>query len=295
MKKILSKIFAATVKFLSRGLGLSRFRPVVWMYEGISGRLKNPGAQADISVPGMKNFKLNLDKKDSLGLSIFGLYEEFETGFLRTKIKPGDVVVDVGANIGYYTTIFSRLAGENGKVFAFEPDPENFRILKSNMELNGCKNAVLEQKALSDKSGRIKLYLNEDNRGDHRIYDSGDSRDFVEIEAIKLDDALRGESSGINFLKMDVQGAEVLVLRGAEEVLKKSADLSIVSEFWPYAIEKAGCDPAEFFQILDDNNFEIFNIDAVTKQVCPIINTEEFIKKCSGGANGGANVFAVKK
>ena len=295
MKKILSKIFAATVKFLSRGLGLSRFRPVVWMYEGISGRLKNPGAQADISVPGMKNFKLNLDKKDSLGLSIFGLYEEFETGFLRTKIKPGDVVVDVGANIGYYTTIFSRLAGENGKVFAFEPDPENFRILKSNMELNGCKNAVLEQKALSDKSGRIKLYLNEDNRGDHRIYDSWDSRDFVEIEAIKLDDALRGESSGINFLKMDVQGAEVLVLRGAEEVLKKSADLSIVSEFWPYAIEKAGCDPAEFFQILDDNNFEIFNIDAVTKQVCPIINTEEFIKKCSGGANGGANVFAVKK
>ena len=295
MKKFLSKVFARTVKFLSRGLGLSRFRPVAWVYKKIFSSLKNPDARVDVFVPGIGNLKFNLDKKDSLGLSIFGIYEEFETDFLIKKVKPGAVVVDAGANIGYYTVIFSKLAGEGGKVFAFEPDPENFRILKSNIELNECKNVVLEQKALSNENGKIKLYLNEDNRGDHRIYDSGDSRGSVEIEAMRLDDVLGPAAHGVNFLKMDVQGAEVLVLGGATEVLKNSPSLSIASEFWPYAISKSGCKPGDFFGILMENSFSFSDINAVAKRIIPITDIGGFIEIHSGEKDGGANIFAAKK
>lgn len=296
MKKTFQKLFITVTRFLSRGLGLSRFKPVAWVYAAIYSRLKETGKTADISVPGVGNFKMYLDDRDSLRLSVFGIYEEFEVGLLPREITPGDIVVDVGANIGYYSIIFSKLVGAQGKVYAFEPDPVNFSILKKNIELNKCTNVVLEQKALSNKTGKITLYVSEENRGDHRIYDSGDARKTVEIEAVRLDDYLTTRAPhGVNFIKMDVQGAEVAVLEGARDVLRRSAALTMFSEFWPFAITKARRNPREFFAILKESGFSFSDINYPKHAVVPIGDTDAFIAAHSAENDGGANILAKKR
>jgi len=291
MKKFFQKIFIRVTHFLSCGLGLSRFRPVSWLYGIIYARPKETEKIAEISVPQIGKFKMYLDDRDSLRLSVFGIYEEFEVGLLPDKIKEGDTVVDVGANIGYYTILFSKLVGDMGRVFAFEPDPVNFAILKKNIALNNCANVVLEQKAVSNKSGKLTLYINDENRGDHRIYDSGDERKTVEIEVTRLDDYVK---SPINFLKMDVQGAEIFVLEGAEQTLQKSKTLKIFSEFWPTAIKEALREPMDFFSILKNAGFSFFDINYAKKAVLHIENTDVFTTSHSAKNDGGANIFAIK-
>jgi hypothetical protein len=123
---------------------------------------------------------LRLDPEDSLYLGSHP-YEPYLTKLVMDLIRPGDVVVDVGAMIGYYTVIFARLVGADGTVYAFEPDPENFAILEENVSLNGYSHVRLERAAVSDRAGTGRLYLNTSNRGDHRIFDSSDGRPSIDV------------------------------------------------------------------------------------------------------------------
>ncbi len=295
MKSFLQKGFVKIVGFLSRGLGLSRFKIVIWIYSFVFTPLKRGGSVIDVDLPTIGKLKFTLDKNDSLGLSVFKIYEEFETNLFIHEIKPGEIVVDAGANIGYYTVIFSKLVGEGGRVYAFEPDPVNFEILKKNVEQNNCRNVILEKKALSNKNEMTKLYLSKENMGDHRIYDSGEGRTSVEVETVRLDDYLKDIVDRICVLKIDVQGAEVMVLEGAREVLNKSLKLKIFSEFWPSAIKKTGKNAKDFFVILDDNNFSFKDINAVKRNLEEIRDMDIFIESHSTEKDGGANVFMEKK
>lgn len=108
-----------------------------------------------------------LDAQDILNLSINGIYEPLETEVVGREVSAGDVVVDIGAHIGYYTLMLARIVGPCGKVYAFEPDPENFTLLQRNVKENGYRNVVLLQKAVSDRNGSATLYLSDDNSGDH--------------------------------------------------------------------------------------------------------------------------------
>ncbi len=293
MKKKLQKLFVVATKFMSRGLGLSRFKPISWLYNVIFLQLREVKKIAEISIPQVGDFKMYLDDKDSLHLSLFGIYEEFEVSLLPREIYEGNVVIDVGANIGYYTIIFSRLVGDKGVVYAFEPDPVNFEILKKNISLNNCTNVIAEQKALSNKSGKTSLYISGENRGDHRIYDPGDGREAIDIETVSLDDYLKDLTPrGIDFLKIDVQGAEVVVLEGANKILQKSKSVKILSEFWPSAIEKFGKNPSVFFSIL--SNFVLFDVNATKRTLTPIHDTDDFVAHCSQNANKDANIFAKR-
>jgi len=200
MRKMLLAMYKKGIKILS-GHGIENFYSVKVAHNFVISHLKSTFAEVD-------GHKMFLDSKDSLNLSINGVYEPFETELVKKEIKKGDVVLDIGANIGYYTLIYAKLVGEEGKVFAFEPDPDNFALLKKNVEINGYRNVILAQKAVSNKTGKIRLYLSEVNKGDHRIYDSHDGRKSIEIETIRLDDYFKNYNVRIDFIKMDVQGAE---------------------------------------------------------------------------------------
>ncbi len=204
--------------------------------------------------------KMFLDEKDSLELSIFKVYEPFETGVLVGEIPEGSAVVDIGANIGYYTLQFARKVGATGRVYAFEPEPHNFSLLTRNIQVNGYQNVTPLRLAVSNISGPLRLFVSEDNKGDHRVYASDESRETIEIQAIRLDDYFRDGSSQIRFIKMDIQGAEYHALSGMLEVLNKWRDVVLVTEFWPYGLQKAGSDPEKFVELLLQQGFKLFEI-----------------------------------
>src|SRR3989344_326562 len=211
--------------------------------------------------------KMFLDSVDVLQLFTNGIYENLSTNLLKKEIKKGDIVLDIGAHIGYYTLIFAKLVGNNGRVYAFEPNPTNFAILKKNIELNEYKNVVLIQKAVSDKCSKIKLFLADINTGDHRIYDSHDGRKFIEVESIKLDDYFKDFRKNINFIKMDIQGAESCAIYGMQKLLKKNKNLKLTSEFWPIGLKNSGIEPSDYLKMLLNHGFKLYNIDEIVGKI----------------------------
>jgi len=150
-----------------------------------------------------------------------GKYEVYETKLLMSQIGKNDVVVDVGANIGYYTLLMARRAK---KVFAIEPDKEIFGILKKNVEENNLKNVVLINAAAGAKKEKIKYYKNEENYGDGRVVESKNGKFMGFVSCLRLDEILRNEQK-ISLIKVDTQGYEPAVIAGAEKTIKKDSPI----------------------------------------------------------------------
>jgi FkbM family methyltransferase len=152
--------------------------------------------------------------------------------------KQGDIVVDIGAHMGRYTIISSKRVGTNGKVVAIEAHPGNFEMLNRNIKLNQLTNVIPLNYAVYSKETKIKLYLPEEDSG-FTIYNTimsnraGTEDKFVEVNANTLDcllqlNQIREEE--VNWVKIDVEGAEFEVLKGATNVLSKSKDIALLIE-----------------------------------------------------------------
>jgi FkbM family methyltransferase len=165
--------------------------------------------------------------------------------------------------------LFARLVGERGMVYAFEPDPANFELLRQNIEINGYKNVALIQRAVSDRPGVGRLYLSATNPGDHRFYNSGDGRAAVGVEAVTLDQVFERHEGLFNFIKFDIQGAEWAALQGMRRLLQRHNHLKIVTEFWPFGLSKFGADPAAYLSLLLDGGFELYEIDEAQNRIRP--------------------------
>ena len=203
--------------------------------------------------------KMFLDEHDSLKLSLYPYVEE-QTNFFKENVKEGDIVLDLGANIGYFTCLFAQLVGKTGKVFAFEPDPKNFDILKKNVEINNYQNVVLEQKAVSNKKGEIKMYLS-DSPKDHRIYDTEDGRESIEIECITLDEYFKDFDYNIDFIKSNIQGADYAAFEGMKSIYEKSKSKIVAAiEFNPGMIKQFGGNAEEFLDKLLSDNFKLYDL-----------------------------------
>ena len=188
------------------------------------------------------------------------VWEKFQTELFKHEIEKGDVVLDLGANIGYYTVLFSRLVGATGRVLAFEPDPTNFSILTANLRLNHCENVSAFNLAVGKANGELELFLATGNRGDHRIYDSGDGRTSIRVGSVRLDDHLRHYHGPINVIKMDIQGAEGDALYGMLDTLARNPRIRLMSEFWPAGLRRAGTDPREFLDLVCMHGFELYRV-----------------------------------
>lgn len=217
--------------------------------------------------------RMTLDPDDTVvskKLCAEGSFEHLETELVLRDVRAGDVVVDVGANIGYYTLLFARQVGQHGHVYAFEPDPHNFNLLRRNVLQNGYSNVTCVPCAVSDRSGAVRLYRNDGNRGDHRIYDSRDGREAVETACIALDDYFADVARPVNFIKMDIQGAEARALRGMQRVIERgAADLRMVTEFWPRGLTLCGDDPRQFLEVLRSLGFDVGVIDETAGHILP--------------------------
>ncbi len=223
--------------------------------------------------------RLFLDRTDSLGLSKKKAYERFTTDFLSREVRPGEVVVDIGAHIGYYTLLFASLTGSSGKVHAFEPSPENFSTLKKNIAANLIENVILNPKAVSDQSGRARLFLSESNSGDHRIQSADETRESVEIETVKLDEYFQRLSDRVDWIKIDTQGADCAIIKGAEGLLKKNPHLKLLTEFWPYGLKRFSVEPEDYLKLLEGHGFKFFQPKKIAGGFVPV-RPKDILEEC---------------
>ncbi len=211
--------------------------------------------------------------------------DRHERELVRSLIKPGARVVDVGANIGVYSRFFSGLVGSTGTVVALEPDTENFGRLVQNV--GSLSNVKAIHAAAGDCSGEVLLFRSNEMNVDHRTFDSGDGRPSVAVKMVALDD-LFSSREPVDFLKVDVQGFELSVLKGAERLLTENQNIKILMEFWPYGLIKASVTPESLIDYVKSLGFfiaEIGNLD------------EEFVatKLDSSSASGYSNVLIYRR
>lgn len=228
--------------------------------------LLTPGRDIKLAFPGYSLFVRTPDRLIAALLCKYSFASSLEVEIYRTRIKPGMTVLEIGANVGFFTLLFSGLTGEKGRVLAFEPDPENFRLLGKSVAESGRGNIACRQAAVSDKGGAVKLFISEENRGDHRIYDCGGGRDCVDVEAVSLDEAL-GPGARADFIKMDIQGAEHLALLGMAATVRNSPTLDMLCEFSPDLLRRSGASPAALLEKLLEYGFSLNYLDERTHAV----------------------------
>lgn len=137
---------------------------------------------------------------------------------------------DIGANVGKYSIIIGNQLGKNGKVYSFEPEQSNLKALERNLLLNKIQNVKIIPIACSDKKGNLNFYLNKDNSGGHSLVKKTDKKIVVKSET--LDSIVKDKKiKDIKLIKIDVEGAESLVLKGAKKTLKKFHP-KIIFEAW---------------------------------------------------------------
>jgi FkbM family methyltransferase len=192
--------------------------------------------------------------------------DAFEIRLLQQHIRPGDVVLDIGANIGYYALILSRLVGKRGRVHCFEPDLQNFRHLDDATSAIG--NVFINNKAVGSRTESLKIYTSNTLNVDHRTYKPDVYDRELEIQAVSIDDYVQKhiteEGGRVDFIKMDIQGFEMEAVRGMQELLKQNADIKLISEFWPYGLRKAGHSALEYFRFLSDLGFHCYLLEKDT-------------------------------
>jgi|SRR3989344_1089398 len=153
-------------------------------------------------------------------------YEPETTQYFKKTIQPGMTVVDVGANLGYFTRLSAKLVGPTGHVYAFEPDADNFLLLKENTKQ--LKNVHIVQSAVSNREGTVTFYLS-DKMGMHSLLECKNKGEQVTVSSTTLD--CLSEKTDINFVKIDVEGAEREVFQGMEKLLLRKP--IIVFEYNP--------------------------------------------------------------
>ena len=214
------------------------------------------------------------------------LYEVEETSYFRQNFTKGMTFVDVGANIGLFTSLAIRQGAS--KILAIEPHSESFGFLKTTIDKNNPLMSVSAEKvALGSQGGEGRLYLNPFNKGDNRMNYSKELIEGERVEIKTLDSicAQYGINS-IDFLKIDVQGSELGILQGAVGVLGNSRRCIIMTEVWPSGMEKAGYSSEIFSDFLTSLGFKVEKV---------FVRPDRKISASSRGFTDYTNIVAIKQ
>ena len=238
--------------------------------------------------------KMYLDKVDALSLSINGIHEKIITNLIKKEIHSGDVVLDIGAHIGYYTLQFANLVGSTGKVYAFEPEPKNFELLKKNVQINKHDNVVLIQKIVSDKVGIVEFFISKFDSIGNKLFKSNEAGSSIKIESTTLDEYFKDLKKKIDFIKMDIQGGEGKAILGMKNLLKENKNLKIIQEWWPDALKQNNTNPEDHLKFLQHIGYKIYEIDGTIKKDILPITIEQLLEKYPNSLIEDINLFCKK-
>ena len=217
-----------------------------------------------IAVPNMQDKSMYVMAEDggvAHQLIMYRQYEPYESKLARKYLKSGMTVYNIGANLGYYVLLASKAVGNQGEVYAFEPAPENFELLTRTIEENHANNVIAVQTAAGSRNGTAELSLSATNSGDHQLYNIA-GRSHVSVAVTTIDIFAEDTHSVPDAIILDVQGAELDVLLGAETLTKNRRPLILFSEFWPQGLNERHPNGAfQFLDILERAGFGFHRID----------------------------------
>lgn len=198
-------------------------------------------------------------------------HEPYASMLFKRELMKSSTIVDIGANIGYFTLLASSLLGNRGKAYAFEPDIINYELLLKNIKLNNYKNIIPTQCAISNNNGKTLLFQYK-NRGWHSLFNAHRNPiNSILVDTVTLDDFFRDGDISIDIVKIDVEGAEILVLQGMKQIIEKNDNIKIFIEFNPGCLQNAGFTTIEFWNQLVTLGFKyiylIDEVDHTIKQV----------------------------
>jgi FkbM family methyltransferase len=201
---------------------------------------------------------LNIKESPMMLTRVIGLYERNKTHAIFSLLKPGMTFVDVGAHKGYFSLIAAKIVGESGSVLAFEPEPDNCAWMSRSIDLNGYQNIQLYEFAVGDVNEQATLYLGCAS-GLHTLLSLQPRKNMktIQIQKRTLDSLLEViNHRNINMIKIDVEGAELEVLYGAEQTLNNNKDIVLLIDLHP----QLGVNPAEVCGFLKERGFSIYNM-----------------------------------
>jgi FkbM family methyltransferase len=247
--------------------------PVIGALGKLMARAWRPSQPIRLRVNGHWMYAQSADRVLALWLWKAGVLEHSELSLLRRIVRPHATVIDVGANLGFYTLELARLVGAGGVVHAFEPEPANYRLLSQAIGANGYDNVVAHEVAVSDRSGSTELFLSEIHQGDHRILPGPDHRRHLTVRMTSVDEFLPPPVR-VDVIKIDVQGAEGRVLRGMEGTIRVNPSIVVLVEFSPRLMRAAGEVPAHFVSHLHSFDLPVGRLDRKRGRVEPIPRSE---------------------
>lgn len=278
------------------GRGLSRFRLLHYTYRKIGSFMLFGSRSSKIVVVDGTKFHLTKRDKGLEGVADCLLmnneYEPCTTNTIELFVVPGMFTIDVGANIGYYTLLLSKLVGDKGHVVAFEPEKNNLTDLLINVELNEARNVTVSKYAVSNCIGSGTLLVSKECSGEHSLVASRNKdMNFQQVKVVTLDSFIKGK---VDFIKIDTEGNEAKVLLGARNLLSNNPNILLVVEAWPYGLANSGSSIEELWEVLDSFGF-IYKcrLDDPNCKVYPV--TLDYLKARSSKNNEAINLLCSKK
>ncbi|MGO9493604.1 MAG: FkbM family methyltransferase [Terracidiphilus sp.] len=214
--------------------------------------------------------------RTSLGRRLFKsayfLYKRYIEDDLRELIEalPGLVgegdVLDIGANIGYTASVLARAAKPGHKVYAFEPEPFNFRLLQETSEQSGFDGKIVPvQCAVGAENGTVDLWINLSHHADHRVAteqfrSAHPAAKQASVSLVSVDNFLASRPGSVSFVKIDVQGYELAVCQGMQDMLQQNPDISVVLEYMPSAMRDLGFEPSHLIDFFAERGFRVYQV-----------------------------------
>jgi len=197
--------------------------------------------------------------KQHLKIISHGVYEKAVGWAINQYLKPGEVFVDVGANIGFFTLMACKIVGPKGKVFAFEPNPVIYDMMDTSVFANSFgKRCVTRNIGIFNKEGNLDLTWDDANHGGGRLVTHDQThieKNMATVKLKKLDDILSRNEKPVSVIKIDTEGCEPYVLEGAEKTLKNNPNCTVIAEWSPRFVKGRSYDFDKYMDFL----FDTFN------------------------------------
>jgi FkbM family methyltransferase len=260
-KKWVRPLLVPAFRFYIRYVPVALGKPTLWNV--VSNMLQFADHRFNARTVFNMNFSGNTVDQIQRRIYYFGLWEPNLTAFLERRLSPGDLFVDVGANIGYFSLLAAKLVGPTGKVLAIEASPIIFEKLANNIKQNKLNNIVAHNLAVSDSNGIARVYMApEGNIGETTILETKGHTFESEIPCRRLDEILSSEDlQRTKVIKIDVEGAEWSVISGMPQVLDSCPEsLEFVIEISPKRLAALGKSAGEILQVFEMAGFNAYEL-----------------------------------